>query len=445
MSDIVAATLHSQLGVESTSGTAVSADKQMLSFGFDRMKPMGDGIVLTPQGYKVPTTLVPVGRRWVEGNYNGVMDFNELPYILASLINYAAPTTEAVNGKHWTFGVQAAATETRKTYTWEQGNDQHAQKAPFMFFNNMKMEMSPIAQSISGGVIAQAQTDDITLTSSPTILSQQVVPPQAFDVRIGSTRAALIGTQQVETATAAGTITGSGDATVIVTAAGMTNSPKTVSVAVLNTDTAAVWAGKVRTALAADSDVASFFNVGGSSTAIALTARTAAANDGTMNISLDNGTCTGITTAATSANTTAGVAPASVFARPFSVTLDIPNVMDVIHRMNSADTSFVAALEIPIAPTVTFRTDADDAGMAYLTNWTAGSQTFISVTGTGNTITGSNAPYYFRLMASCRLSKPYNPVDDHGNAQAEWVMDLVWDSTSSMLFQIDLVNTLAAL
>jgi hypothetical protein len=115
---------------------------------------------------------------------------------------------------------------------------------------------------------------------------------------------------QVETATAAGTITGSGNATVIVTAAGMTGSPKTISVAVVNGDTAATWAGKVRTALAADSAVAALFTVGGSTTAITLTRTSPAgvANDSTLNISLDNGTCTGITTAGTSTNTTAGVA-----------------------------------------------------------------------------------------------------------------------------------------
>jgi hypothetical protein len=114
-------------------------------------------------------------------------------------------------------------------------------------------------------------------------------------------------TQQVETATAAGTITGSGNATVIVTAAGMTGTPKTISVAVLENDTAADWAAKVRAALNADSAVTALFNVGGSSATISLTRKAPAANDSSLNISLDNGTCTGITTAASSANSTAGI------------------------------------------------------------------------------------------------------------------------------------------
>src|SRR5262249_29828168 len=115
------------------------------------------------------------------------------------------------------------------------------------------------------------------------------------------------GVYQQETATAAGTISGSGDAAVVVTAAAMSGSPITINVAVLNGDTASQWAAKVRTALAADTVIGTFFPISGSTPAITATANQSVANDGTMNISLDNGTCTGITTAGTSANATAGV------------------------------------------------------------------------------------------------------------------------------------------
>jgi hypothetical protein len=113
--------------------------------------------------------------------------------------------------------------------------------------------------------------------------------------------------QQVETATVLGAVTGSGNATVIITAAGMVNSPKTISVAVLNLDADSAVATKIRTALNADSDVTNFFTIGGTGADITLTTKTAAANDSTMNMSIANGTCTGLTNA-TSANTTAGVA-----------------------------------------------------------------------------------------------------------------------------------------
>lgn len=128
-----------------------------------------------------------------------------------------------------------------------------------------------------------------------------------FGTALTKAGAPTSGVAQQETATVVGTITGDGNATVVVTAAGMTGSPATISVPVLNGDTASVVGGKIRTVLAANATIAAFFTVGGTTTAVRLTAITAAANDGTMNISVDNGTCTGLTTAATSANTTAGV------------------------------------------------------------------------------------------------------------------------------------------
>ncbi len=122
------------------------------------------------------------------------------------------------------------------------------------------------------------------------------------------TTAGVAPVKQKETATLVGTIVDAGDATITVTAAGMTNSPKAIPVAVAALDDAAAIAGKVRTALAADVDVAAFFTVGGATDQVILEALTAAADDATLNIASDNGTCTGLTAQPTSADTTAGVA-----------------------------------------------------------------------------------------------------------------------------------------
>ena len=112
--------------------------------------------------------------------------------------------------------------------------------------------------------------------------------------------------RQVETATIVGTITGTGNARAVVTAVGMTGTPKTIAVPVVSGDTASVVAGKYRTVLAADVDVNAFFVVSGTGADVVLTARLTAANDATMNLAYDNDTCTGLTPDATSTNTTAG-------------------------------------------------------------------------------------------------------------------------------------------
>ena len=178
-----------------------------------------------------------------------------------------------------------------------------------------------------GGIVTIGETPlRVDLTGADIAWSATAVLATATDAFVigtddgdtsGST-AWTAGTAQVETATCAGTVTAGGNAAVVVTAAGLTGSPKTLSVAVATSDTATAWAAKVRTALAADADVAAMFAVSGATTAVILTRRQAitvptgtlniySANDATLNISLDNDTSTGITTAATSANTTAGV------------------------------------------------------------------------------------------------------------------------------------------
>lgn len=118
-----------------------------------------------------------------------------------------------------------------------------------------------------------------------------------------------VGTAQVETATIAGSITAPG--TVIITVTSNKNrvlaAGKAISVAVLNSDTAAQVAGKVRLALMADPDINFYYVVSGSSATVVLTDRIKSANDTTLNIASTNGTATGLTPAVSSANTTPGV------------------------------------------------------------------------------------------------------------------------------------------
>jgi phage tail sheath gpL-like len=73
-------------------------------------------------------------------------------------------------------------------------------------------------------------------------------------------------------------------------------------VAVIAGDTAALVAGKIRTALNGVVNITNYLTVGGSGIYVTLT-RLNSASIANLNISIDNGTCSGLTTAATSANT----------------------------------------------------------------------------------------------------------------------------------------------
>jgi len=167
----------------------------------------------------------------------------------------------------------------------------------------------------TGSVTIGTPVAALVYTDAPTVaysLRMDIADGETLtlDMATGAVTGTDPGVLQVETATviAAAGATTAGDATVIVTAANLAGSPLTVSVPLLLTDnTASLVATKIRAALTANAAITSIFTVGGATADITLTAKIAIANDPTLNISIANGTCAGITAAPTSANTTAGV------------------------------------------------------------------------------------------------------------------------------------------
>jgi hypothetical protein len=118
------------------------------------------------------------------------------------------------------------------------------------------------------------------------------------------------GTHQVETATGLGTVSGAGNAAVTITAANVTGSPVTYNIPV-STGAPAVWMAEVRTYLSTNAAAAALrdkFAISGTGAALVLTSHVPQANDTTLNVAIATGTATGITAAATSANTVPGVA-----------------------------------------------------------------------------------------------------------------------------------------
>lgn len=150
--------------------------------------------------------------------------------------------------------------------------------------------------------------------------------------------------------TTAGVAPGTGNATVILTAAGMTGSPITLSVAVVASDAASTVAGKIKTAMGLNANIAAYFTIGGSGADIILTRETAVANDATMNVSTDNGTCTGLTTEASSANTTAG-APYDIVSVGWNDVLGLP--YKLLQNTVIPGMTFLANTRETTGPTIT--------------------------------------------------------------------------------------------
>ena len=202
-------------------------------------------------------------------------------------------------------------------------------------FSGLVTTANPQGDNLVGSLKLGKSNEQTSLTSVTKVVSfDGLIQGSGSDLVIdvsdldstGST-AWSSGTAQVETATAVGTVTADGTAEVVFTSSRVTGSPVTLQVPVLAADAPINWAPKVIAALQANTAITAAFDIGGSGDDITATEKgtiqpvingTATpsypANDATLNISLDNGTSTGITAAPTSTNTTAGVASSGAYA-----------------------------------------------------------------------------------------------------------------------------------
>ncbi len=109
---------------------------------------------------------------------------------------------------------------------------------------------------------------------------------------------------QIETATVVGTVSMSGSASVTITSAEFGDNPnRTYAITVALGDGATVVATKIRNGLNAVEEVTNLFTIGGTDANVVLTRKIYTVNNSTLNISISNGSCTGLTAAPTSANT----------------------------------------------------------------------------------------------------------------------------------------------
>lgn len=121
-----------------------------------------------------------------------------------------------------------------------------------------------------------------------------------------------MGIRQVETAVVVGTITTTGNATFTMTKSGMAGTPLAVTVAVVDDDVASTVATKAAAALNADASFNAVLHAVANGSNVIVTCLSAAANDASMNLAYTNDTCAGLTPDASSNDTTAGVAFATV-------------------------------------------------------------------------------------------------------------------------------------
>lgn len=179
-----------QVGVETTSGTAVAAGKLLAATNIE------PGIKITnnefrPMGQKF-TTIDALGKEWVEAKISGVMTYTDLIYLMGGGIAYAAPVQQgATTAYKWTATPSQTAVDTIKTFTIECGGAVRAHKYAYGQINNFGYTLDRDKFEVKGSMIGQRITDAITMTASPTAVGLVPILPNQVDIFLDSASAGL--------------------------------------------------------------------------------------------------------------------------------------------------------------------------------------------------------------------------------------------------------------
>ena len=175
-----------QVGVESTPGTGVAANKKFVSIGITPAVQM-DPLEFRPMGSKFNTIVTP-GKEWVEADLEGVGSYSELLWFLSScVVAPGAPTTVDTSARKWSFSSAPAAEDTVKTLTVEQGGVVRAHKFAYGLVTEVELTFNRDGIEVGGAMIGQRISDNITLTATPTTPPNVPILPTEIDVYLDST------------------------------------------------------------------------------------------------------------------------------------------------------------------------------------------------------------------------------------------------------------------
>lgn len=190
MTEIASVFQQLNIGVETTPGTPVAANKR-LSGLMIRPQPKTDIKSYRGIGYKFPT-VATLNKEWVEASLEGPLTYTEIVYLLSSLIGTVTPTG-AGNAKTWSFTPDSDAADTPKTYTVEWGDATRALEFAYGLVNSLKLSFSRDGCELSGSMLGQEIDDGITLTGSPTAIALMPVFPTHMAAFVADTAAGLAG------------------------------------------------------------------------------------------------------------------------------------------------------------------------------------------------------------------------------------------------------------
>lgn len=180
------------VGVETTSGTAVAANKRLSALMIEP-QIRNDISKFKGSGFKFPA-VTSLNKEWTEADLSGPITYTEIIYLLSSVMRTATIDSGDTPAIEWTFDIDADAADAQKTYTVEWGDATRALEFNYGLVTDLTLSFSRDGAEIGGTMIGSAITDAITLTSSPTVIALTPVFPTQVSVYFEDAAADFDGT-----------------------------------------------------------------------------------------------------------------------------------------------------------------------------------------------------------------------------------------------------------
>jgi hypothetical protein len=179
-----------QVGLETTPGTSVAANKKLGSVGIQpginveisRFRAMG----------KKSVSVAALEKEWVQASISGKPDYNEEAYLLNSILNKVTPTGAGTD-KTWTHTISNTGSDTVATYTTEYGSSDRAYKFTNGVLSAYALDFSRSGVNRTGTMLGRAITDNSGLTATPTELALQPIASTHVSAYLADTAAGLTG------------------------------------------------------------------------------------------------------------------------------------------------------------------------------------------------------------------------------------------------------------
>lgn len=183
-----------QIGAEAIPGTAVAANRRLQAIAIE------PGIKaevqsFRPMGGKFPV-LSALGKEWTEAKISGQAAYNDLAFLLASVLSYDEPVQQGATAAYlWSFEPGQSVEDVVKTFTVEAGSSVRAGRFAYGLVTELGLKADRESVEVSGSMLGQQYEDGITLTAGATAVEPVPVLPTQIDVFLDDTSAELGDTQ----------------------------------------------------------------------------------------------------------------------------------------------------------------------------------------------------------------------------------------------------------